>query len=70
MRQVSDKLLRRLIWLLLALALVFLGITFYLPAKAVYQRTPEQVPTVFRQALVIGKSPFLRHRLMKVSVKS
>ena len=35
MRHLSDKALRRLIWLLLALAIYFLGSAFYIPAKAV-----------------------------------
>lgn len=35
MRHLSDKVLRRLIWILLALALFFLGSAFYIPAKAV-----------------------------------
>lgn len=34
MSGLSDKMLRRLIWLLLVLALVFLGTAFYIPAKA------------------------------------
>jgi len=34
MRGLSDKLMRRLIWILLALALFFLGSAFYIPAKA------------------------------------
>ncbi len=34
MHGLSDKLMRRLIWLLLALALFFLGSAFYIPAKA------------------------------------
>jgi sortase A len=34
MRNLSDKAMRRLIWLLLALALFFLGSAFYIPAKA------------------------------------
>lgn len=34
MRGLSDKAMRRLIWLLLALALFFLGSAFYIPAKA------------------------------------
>lgn len=34
MRGLSDKLMRRLIWVLLALALFFLGSAFYIPAKA------------------------------------
>lgn len=34
MRGLSDKMMRRLIWLLLALALFFLGSAFYIPAKA------------------------------------
>jgi sortase A len=39
MRGLSDKMLRRLIWLLLALALFFLGSAFYIPAKAVLAQT-------------------------------
>jgi sortase A len=35
MRGLSDKAIRRLIWLLLALAVFFLGSAFYIPAKAV-----------------------------------
>ena len=34
MRGLTDKMMRRLIWLLLALAMFFLGIAFYIPAKA------------------------------------
>lgn len=34
MARLSDKMLRRLIWLLLSLALIFLGAAFYIPAKA------------------------------------
>ena len=34
MRGLSDKVMRRLIWLLLVLALYFLGSAFYIPAKA------------------------------------
>ena len=34
MRGLSDKMMRRLIWLLLVLALFFLGSAFYIPAKA------------------------------------
>lgn len=34
MRSLSDKMMRRLIWILLALALYFLGCAFYIPAKA------------------------------------
>lgn len=34
MSRLSDKMLRRLIWLLLSLALFFLGTAFYIPAKA------------------------------------
>lgn len=34
MSRLSDKMLRRLIWLLLSLALIFLGVAFYIPAKA------------------------------------
>ena len=34
MRNLSDKMMRRLIWLLLVLALFFLGSAFYIPAKA------------------------------------
>ena len=34
MRGISDKMIQRLIWLLLALALFFLGSAFYIPAKA------------------------------------
>jgi len=34
MRGLSDKMMRRLIWILLALALFFLGSAFYIPAKA------------------------------------
>lgn len=61
MRQLSDKLLRRLIWLLLVLALFFLGIAFYLPAKAIYRHAPEQVPAVLvRQAVATGNSLSLR----------
>lgn len=33
--RLSDKAMRRLIWLLLALALLFLGNAFYIPAKAI-----------------------------------
>ena len=32
--RLSDKFMRRLIWILLALALLFLGNAFYIPAKA------------------------------------
>ena len=39
MRRVSDKVMRRLIWLLLALALFFLGSAFYIPAKAMLAQT-------------------------------
>jgi len=34
MRGLSDKTMRRLIWILLAAALFFLGSAFYIPAKA------------------------------------
>lgn len=34
MSRLSDKMLRRLVWLLLSLALFFLGSAFYIPAKA------------------------------------
>jgi sortase A len=39
MRGLSDKLMQRLIWLLLALALFFLGTAFYIPAKAMLAQT-------------------------------
>lgn len=39
MRSLSDKMMRRLIWLLLALALFFLGSAFYIPAKAMLAQT-------------------------------
>lgn len=39
MRYLSDKMMRRLIWLLLALALFFLGSAFYIPAKAMMAQT-------------------------------
>jgi len=38
MRAPSDKFIRRLIWLLLALALFFLGAAFYIPARAMLSR--------------------------------
>lgn len=34
MRGLSDRMMRRLIWILLAIALFFLGSAFYIPAKA------------------------------------
>lgn len=34
MRGLSDKVMRRMIWILLALAIYFLGSAFYIPAKA------------------------------------
>jgi len=39
MRGLSDKMMRRLIWILLALALFFLGSAFYIPAKAMLAQT-------------------------------
>lgn len=39
MARLSDKMLRRLLWLLLALAVFFLAAAFYIPARAVLAQT-------------------------------
>lgn len=39
MRAPSDKFIRRLIWILLALAIFFIGTAFYIPAKAMLSQS-------------------------------